>query len=583
MNRVETISEKAAGNNQKLKLFIRGKAMSGAPIISGIIQLARPTKAGITAPKTITRPCMVVIWLKNAGSTMCSPGWNSSARITMAKEPPSRNMAKLNHRYSVPISLWLVVSTQRIRPLAGPWAACSSWPPWPWSSITALMSCLLQTGERLGPGASAPTGSANTQRSCSFAALRLLQRQDFLGCDHVALVVAPGITLVGHDGGDIDFRQLFAEGRHGRARLAEEHPVQVILLGTGGDFRALECREHRRQALALGLVTGHAGGVVDLVAALLELVEGPLLAGQFLELGRLGLAIGQPAVVVGLGPDIDHHRHEAVVLAAQFGALPTVDARLVDPGPGFVEEPRDGVTLDRKGRHPPGMDHVGGGHQETHLGAHRQDQRLVDFQQVVFALGRLVMHLFGGSGQVAEELDILAQVFVVPFPLVAGDLDIDVRLTGVVHLDQRGGRGNRHHHQDQQGYDGPEDFHRGAFMELGRDLASGASVNDHRPEHRTKHDNADHHTDPENGHVQIKDLVTDFRRSRRHIHGPGGMRLTEYRPQQEAHPDSWMSHHCGFPLSFLLSRRLSPAAKGMVVLRKWTIRPGLQQQPGVIS
>ena len=122
MNRVDTSSRNAAGNSQKLKLFIRGRAMSGAPIINGIIQLARPTKAGITAPKTITRPCMVVIWLKNAGSTICSPGWNSSARITIANEPPNRNMENANHRYSVPMSLWLVVSTQRIRPLAGPWA-----------------------------------------------------------------------------------------------------------------------------------------------------------------------------------------------------------------------------------------------------------------------------------------------------------------------------------------------------------------------------------------------------------------------------------------------------------------------------
>ena len=120
MNSVEISSKNAAGNSQKLKLFIRGKAMSGAPIISGIIQLARPTNAGITAPKTMIRPCMVVIWLKKAGATICRPGWNSSARITMANEPPSRNMQKLNHRYKVPMSLWLVVNTQRIRPLAGP-------------------------------------------------------------------------------------------------------------------------------------------------------------------------------------------------------------------------------------------------------------------------------------------------------------------------------------------------------------------------------------------------------------------------------------------------------------------------------
>ena len=51
----------AKGKIQKLKLFIRGKAISGAPIIIGIIQLANPTKAGMIAPKTITRPCMVVI------------------------------------------------------------------------------------------------------------------------------------------------------------------------------------------------------------------------------------------------------------------------------------------------------------------------------------------------------------------------------------------------------------------------------------------------------------------------------------------------------------------------------------------
>jgi len=122
VNKVDTSNRNAAGNSQKLKLFMRGRAMSGAPIINGIIQLARPTNAGITAPNTMINPCMVVIWLKNAGCTICRPGWNNSARITMANEPPSRNMVKANHRYIVPMSLWLVVSTQRIRPLAGPWA-----------------------------------------------------------------------------------------------------------------------------------------------------------------------------------------------------------------------------------------------------------------------------------------------------------------------------------------------------------------------------------------------------------------------------------------------------------------------------
>ena len=120
MNKVESRIPKAAGSSQKLKLFIRGRAMSGAPIISGIIQLARPTNAGITAPNTMIKPCMVVIWLKNSGSTICMPGWNSSARITIAMLPPTKNMMKLNHKYMLPMSLWLVVNTQRISPLAGP-------------------------------------------------------------------------------------------------------------------------------------------------------------------------------------------------------------------------------------------------------------------------------------------------------------------------------------------------------------------------------------------------------------------------------------------------------------------------------
>jgi hypothetical protein len=45
---------KAGGNNQKLILFNLGKAMSGAPIINGTIQLPKPPiKTGITMKKII--------------------------------------------------------------------------------------------------------------------------------------------------------------------------------------------------------------------------------------------------------------------------------------------------------------------------------------------------------------------------------------------------------------------------------------------------------------------------------------------------------------------------------------------------
>ena len=50
-------------SSQKLQLFIRGKAMSAAPTFIGISQFAKPTNAGMIAPNTITRPCMVTSWL----------------------------------------------------------------------------------------------------------------------------------------------------------------------------------------------------------------------------------------------------------------------------------------------------------------------------------------------------------------------------------------------------------------------------------------------------------------------------------------------------------------------------------------
>ena len=52
---ISSISD--AGNNQKEILFIRGKAISGAPIMSGTIQFPKPPIiAGITIKKIISKP-----------------------------------------------------------------------------------------------------------------------------------------------------------------------------------------------------------------------------------------------------------------------------------------------------------------------------------------------------------------------------------------------------------------------------------------------------------------------------------------------------------------------------------------------
>ena len=49
-------------SSQKLMLFMRGKAMSGAPIISGTNQLPKPPIiAGMTRKKIMINPCAVMI------------------------------------------------------------------------------------------------------------------------------------------------------------------------------------------------------------------------------------------------------------------------------------------------------------------------------------------------------------------------------------------------------------------------------------------------------------------------------------------------------------------------------------------
>ncbi len=70
----------------------------------------------MNAPKTMIKPCSVMSSLKNSGCTICRPGWNSSARMVSAMRPPTRNIAKLKHKYSVPMSLWFVAVSQRSMP-----------------------------------------------------------------------------------------------------------------------------------------------------------------------------------------------------------------------------------------------------------------------------------------------------------------------------------------------------------------------------------------------------------------------------------------------------------------------------------
>jgi len=95
----------AGGSSQNEMLFMRGKAMSGAPIISGTNQLPKPPIiAGITMKKTMMRPCAEMstfhMWrpvfsstgapaMNEAQVSRCwRPGSASSQRIRPEMPPP---------------------------------------------------------------------------------------------------------------------------------------------------------------------------------------------------------------------------------------------------------------------------------------------------------------------------------------------------------------------------------------------------------------------------------------------------------------------------------------------------------------
>ena len=69
------IKRKEGGRSQNLKLFIRGKAISGAPNMRGTNQLPKPPiNTGITKKKIITKACAVIVTLYICSSENKFPG-----------------------------------------------------------------------------------------------------------------------------------------------------------------------------------------------------------------------------------------------------------------------------------------------------------------------------------------------------------------------------------------------------------------------------------------------------------------------------------------------------------------------------
>ena len=112
-------SANEAGSSQNEMLFMRGNAMSGAPIISGTNQLPKPPIiAGITMKKIMIRPCAVTNTLYSCGvGKIVTPGFCNSMRIATDIRAPITPATSANTRYIVPMSLWFVEYTKRRQPV----------------------------------------------------------------------------------------------------------------------------------------------------------------------------------------------------------------------------------------------------------------------------------------------------------------------------------------------------------------------------------------------------------------------------------------------------------------------------------
>src|SRR5215831_13979559 len=118
-----------------------------------------------------------------------------------------------------------------------------------------------------------------------------------------------------------------------------------------------------------------AAGGVDLLATGDKLLEFPDLVRIVGNRCGLLLLVVEPLSEVVGRLDLDHDRHEAVLLAAKLCALPAVGSKLVGAEPGVAHKTGDRILLDSERRHPPRMDHVTGGYEYPHPLAHGHDHR----------------------------------------------------------------------------------------------------------------------------------------------------------------------------------------------------------------
>ena len=133
------------------------------------------------------------------------------------------------------------------------------------------------------------------------------------------------------------------------------------------------------------------------------------------------------------------------------------------------------------------MDDIVGGDEDAHFLVHRNHQRVVDFEEVVLPLLRLVLDLVARRRQIAVEGNVVAQIVVPPLPLVPSGLNGHIGAGRVFHREYSAGRRKCQAHDDQKGNGRPEDRQRSVVAELLGLMPDRSTMPQNRVEHECEY------------------------------------------------------------------------------------------------
>src|SRR5690606_28647411 len=96
---------------------------------------------------------------------------------------------------------------------------------------------------------------------------------------HITHIVTPGITLVGHNSGNIHLAQLSTKGLHSGTRYTVYYNVNVCSNWTHGNPHTLQCGEYTWEALTVCLMASSTGTGINRFTAGVEFVKSKGLRG----------------------------------------------------------------------------------------------------------------------------------------------------------------------------------------------------------------------------------------------------------------------------------------------------------------